>query len=300
MTTQALSTQQSESTHEPERHRSVQAKNGLRKGGLYLGLLLIILLFIFPAFWLLTSAFKHDSEVYRWPPQWIPTKPQWQNFVDVFTGVPFLRFIINSAIVTVAGTILTVGNACLSAYAVTFIPFKFREVVFVFFLGALLLPGDLHLIPNYITTANLHWLNTYQGLVIPMSAAVLGTFLLRQNMRSIPQETIDAAKLDRAGHWTLLTRIVLPMCKPMVITVMIVTMIGEWNRFIWPLITTTTNSVRVLPIGLLYLKDEEGTQNWGTIMAGTVLTALPMIIAFIFAQRQIIQGLTRTATMRGQ
>lgn len=267
---------------------------------LYIALVVIILMYIMPAYWLITSSFKPSEEVYRFPPQWFPTKLEWQNYVQAFSNVPFLRFVINSIIVTFFGTLLTLINACLSSYAVTFIEFKFREVVFIFFLGAMLLPGDLHLIPNYITTANLHWLDTYWGLIIPASASVLGTFLLRQHMRTIPRELIDAAKMDRAGHWTLMTKIVLPLSKPLIITIAVVTMIGEWNRFIWPLIITNSNEKRVLPIGLVYLQSEEGTQNWGAIMAGTVLTALPMVIAFIFAQKQIVEGLTRTTTAGGR
>lgn len=298
MTTTTLQTPQTSRNSQAQRHPAVEAKRVGTKVILYLALAVIVLLYVFPAFWLVTSAFKADSEVYRWPPQWLPSSLHWENFQKAFNDVPFTRFLINSIVVTVIGTALVLYNACMSSYALVFIKFKYAGLVFVFFLGALLLPGDLHLIPNYITVANLHWLDTYQGLIIPTSAAVLGTFLLRQNMRTIPQEIIDAAKMDRAGHWTMLTRIVLPMCRPMVVTIAIVTMIGEWNRFIWPLIITNSNDLRVLPIGLLYLKDEEGTQNWGAIMAGTLLTALPMVIAFIFAQKQIIQGLTRTTTLK--
>lgn len=267
---------------------------------LYLAMVIIILAYVGPAFWLITSSLKPSEDVYRFPPKWIPTHPEWANYKQAVTAVPFLRFLINSIIVTVAGTALVLLNACLSSYAVTFIRFKFREVFFVFMLGALLLPGDLHLIPNYITTADLHWLNSYQGLIIPTSASVLGTFLLRQQMRTIPRELIDAAKIDQAGHWTMMTRIVLPLCRPLIVTIIVITAIAEWNRFIWPLIVTTDNTMRVMPIGLLFLQSEEGTQNWGAIMAGTLLTALPMVIVFIFGQRQIVEGLTKTTTVGGR
>lgn len=298
-----MTTTSARPTTTPIQPSVVQRRSSRRvigKGALYVFLIIIILAYIAPAYWLLTSSVKAGEDVYRYPPQWIPTKLELQNYVQAVTNVPFARFVMNSIIVTVFGTALTLMNACLSSYAVTFINFRFREPVFIFMLGAMLLPGDLHLIPNYITTANLQWLNTYQGLIIPASASVLGTFLLRQHMRTIPREVIDAAKMDRAGHWTLMTRIVLPLSRPLIVTIMVITMIGEWNRFIWPLIITNDNSKRVLPIGLLFLRSEEGTQNWGAIMAGTLLTALPMIIAFIVAQRQIIEGLTRTTTLGGK
>lgn len=262
---------------------------------LYVVLLCAILVFIGPLFWLLTSAFKPEDEIYAYPIKWLPSRVEYENFIHAWQAVPFGRFILNSVIVTVAGTILNVLNASLSSYALTFVKFPFREAVFYVMLGALMIPGDVHLVPNYITVSNLGWTNTYQGLVIPTSAAVFGTFLMRQHMRTIPRELIDAAKTDRAGHLRIMFQIVLPMSKPILITTTVVTMVGEWNQFIWPLIVTSTNSMRTLPIGLMFLKSEEGTQSWGSIMAGTLMTALPMLIAFAIAQRQIISGLTSSA-----
>ena len=265
---------------------------------LYVLLIGTILIFLGPLFWLVTSAIKPENEIYRYPIQWLPSRPRLENLVDAWKAVPFARFILNSVIVTVAGTVLTVINATLSSYALTFVKFPFRDVVFFIILGALMLPGDTILVPNYITVSSFGWTNTYQGLVIPTSSAVFGTFLMRQHMRTIPMEIIEAARCDRAGNLRIMAQIVVPMSKPILITTIIVSMVNEWNSFIWPFIVTSTDSMRTLPIGLLFLKSEEGTQSWGTIMAGTLMTALPMIIAFIIAQRQIVAGLTSSARAR--
>lgn len=266
-----------------------------RRTILYVLLGCCILTFLGPLYWLVTSAIKPEAEIYAYPPKWLPTSVEYQNFVHAWRAAPFGRFFVNSLIVTCCGTAITLLNASFSAYALTFLKFPFREVVFYVMLGALMIPGDVHLVPNYITIANLGWTNTYVGIFLPTGSSVFGTFLMRQHMRTIPREVIDSAKTDRAGHLQILLRIVLPMSKPILITTLVVTLIGEWNSFIWPLIVTSTNSRRTLPIGLLFLKSQEGTQSWGAIMAGTLMTALPMIIAFIVAQRQIVAGLTSSA-----
>ncbi len=262
---------------------------------LYTLLGVVMLAFLLPLFWLISSAVKPGPEITAYPPVWLPSALHWQNFASAWTSVPFGQYLINSIIVTLAGTALTTINAALSAYALTFVRFPFKEVIFYVMLGALMIPGDVALVPNYITISNLGWLNTYQGIIIPTSAAVFGTFLMRQHMRTIPSEIIDAAKMDRAGHWHRMTRIVLPMSRPILITTVVISLVGDWNQFIWPLIVTNTDSMRTLPIGLTFLRSAEGSSDWGPIMAGTLMVALPMIIVFIVAQRQIIQGLTQGA-----
>lgn len=267
----------------------------MSRGLAYACLVVVLLAFVGPLYWLVTAALKPADEIYSFPPNWIPSAIELENFANVFTTVPFGQFFINSTIVTLAGAAITVVNASLSAYAFTFLRFPLRDAIFYVMLGALMIPGDIALIPNYITVSNLGWLNTYQGIVIPTSASVFGTFLMRQHMRTIPREIIDAAHTDGAGHLRMLMQIVLPMSKPILIATGITALVNEWNQFIWPLIVTNTDNMRTLPVGLLFLNSETGYQSWGTLMAGTLLVALPMLIAFIVAQRHIIEGLTASA-----
>ena len=268
------------------------------RAGLYVLLLVALLTFLIPLYWLASSALKPTADIYRFPPSWIPRTLHLANFATAWNAVPFGHFFVNSLIVSLAGTALTVINASLSSYALTFIRVPFSNLVFYIILGALMIPGDIALIPNYVTISNLGWLNTYQGIFLPASGSAFGTFLMRQHLRTIPLEVVEAARVAGAGHASLLLRIVLPMSKPILITTAVVSLVTEWNQFIWPLIVTNTSQMRTLPIGLLFLNTQEGYQDWGSVMAGTVMVALPMVVAFVIAQRQIVEGLTGTTPTR--
>ena len=158
-----------------------------------------------------------------------------------------------------------------------------------------MVPGHVTLLPNYLTVATLGWINTYAGLIIPGIGSAFATFLMRQHFLTLPTEVTDAAAVDGAGHLRTLWRVVLPMSRPMLITVVVITAVEEWNNFVWPLIVTNTASMRTLPVGLLILKDEEGLAAWGTIMAGTLLVLAPMLLIFLVAQRYIVGGITAGA-----
>jgi multiple sugar transport system permease protein/sn-glycerol 3-phosphate transport system permease protein len=258
---------------------------------LYSALAVAGLLFIAPLYWLFSSALKQNNEIYHFPPEWIPSSFHVENFSNAWNAAPFGDFFINSLIVTAGGAAIKLVNATLTAYAFVFLRFPFKNVLFLVMLGALMVPNNVTLIVNFITVSNLGWVNTYLGLIIPSAGSIFGMFLLRQYMMTLPRDIIDAAKVDGAGHLRVMWQIVLPMCKPMLVTVGIIAIVDMWNDFIWPLIITNTEDMRTLPIGLLYLKNTEGLDDWGAIMAGTVMVALPMLILFLFAQRHIVRGL---------
>ncbi|MCP2327708.1 multiple sugar transport system permease protein/sn-glycerol 3-phosphate transport system permease protein [Hamadaea flava] len=266
-----------------------------RKFSLYLSLTVVGVIMVGPLYWLFASSLKPSADIYSFPPAWWPTSFEWHNYVDAWKSAPFGDFYLNSIITTVAGTALEVANAVLTAYAFVFLRFPFKRVLFGILLAALMVPGHVVLLPNYLTVSELGWINTYQGIVIPGAASAFGAFLLRQHMLTLPDEIIDAARVDGAGHLRRLFSVVLPLSKPMVITVTIVSMVGKWNDFVWPLIVTNTNSMRTLPVGLLLLKNAEGYVNWGSVMAATVFVVLPVLVVFFIAQRQIVAGLTQGA-----
>lgn len=253
------------------------------------------LVFLLPLYWLFSSALKPTSEIYTYPLQLIPTSLFWENFTYAWTVAPFDKYMVNSLIVTAVGATCKIVIACLTSYAFTFLRFPGRNILFLVMLTALMVPGNVTIIVNYLTVANLGWLNTYAGLIIPGAGSVFGTFLLRQHMMTLPGEVMDAADVDGAGHIRRLWQIVLPMSIPSVVTVGLIAVVDEWNGFIWPLLVTNTDSMRTLPIGLSFLKAEDGLANWGAVMAGTVLVLLPMLILFLLAQRLIVGGLTQGA-----
>lgn len=276
-------------------NRTIRSAPPLRRIGLYVVLVVVGVIMVGPLYWLFTSALKSNGDIYTFPPTWIPTSFQWSNFTDAWTSAPFGNFYVNSIIVTVCGTSLKVVNAVLTAYAFVFLRFPFKRVLFLFVLGALMVPGHVTLLPNYLTVSDLGWINTYQGIIIPGAGSAFGAFLLRQHMLTLPDEIIDAAKIDGANHLRILLQVVLPLSRPMLVTVTIVSLVTEWNDYIWPLIVTNTDTMRTLPVGLLMLKDQEGYTNWGAVMAATVFVVLPVLVVFFLAQRQIVAGLTQGA-----
>jgi len=267
------------------------------------GILLLLavgLVFLIPLYMLLTTAFKTNAEIYTWPMKWLPSKLTSDNIAEAWEIAPFGAFIKNSLIVTVVGAALKVLLAIFAAYAFAYLPFPAKKWLFVVMLGALMVPGHVTLLVNYITIGNLGLINTYAGLILPGVASAFGTFLLRQHFMSLPSEVFEAAEVDGAGHLRKLVSFVLPMSVPAVATVALVAVIDEWNNFVWPLIITNSVNMRTLPIGLMYLKSNEGLTNWGVLMSGTLIVVLPMLLVFLFAQRYIVTGLAGAAARSGR
>lgn len=267
------------------------------------GFLLLIaagLAFLLPLYILITTAFKTNGEIYSWPMKWLPSELTWDNLVTAWELAPFDAFITNSIIVTVIGAAVKVTLAVFAAYAFAYLPFPGKNIVFLLMLGALMVPGHVTLLVNYITIGNMGLINTYAGLILPGVASAFGTFLLRQHFMSLPKEVFEAAEVDGAGHLRKLFSFALPMSIPAVATVGLIAVIDEWNSFVWPLIITNSVNMRTLPIGLMYLKANDGLTSWGVLMSGTLVVVLPMLVVFLFAQRFIVTGLTGAAAGSGR
>lgn len=262
----------------------------------YVILLLTVAVFIVPIFWMFSASLKTLQEIYTFPPRWLPAVPKWSNYVDAWHAAPFGRFYINTIITTVFGVVAEVGLGTMTAYAFVYLPFPRKDLLFLVLLAALMVPIHVTILPNYLTIAQLGWLNTYQGIILPGASSAFGTFLLRQHFLTLPREVLEAALIEGASHMQLLTRIVLPLSRSILVTVSLIAVVNKWNDFLWPLIVTNQNSMRVLPVGLAYLFEQEGTNEWGVIMAATIFVVLPILLIFIWAQRHIISGLTAGAT----
>lgn len=266
----------------------------------YLLLIAAGLAFVLPLYILVTTAFKTNGEIYTWPMKWLPSEFTWDNLVAAWELAPFDAFITNSVIVTVIGAAAKIVLAVFTAYAFAYLPFPGKNVLFLVMLGALMVPGHVTLLVNYITIGNMGLINTYAGLILPGVASAFGTFLLRQHFLSLPKEVFEAAEVDGAGHLRKLFSFALPMSIPAVATVGLIAVIDEWNNFVWPLIITNSVNMRTLPIGLMYLKANDGLTSWGVLMSGTLVVVLPMLIVFLFAQRFIVTGLTGAAAGSGR
>ncbi|MCI1255876.1 carbohydrate ABC transporter permease [Corynebacterium provencense] len=275
--------------------RSRRARSVLSRTALYILLVVTALTFSVPLYWMFSSAVKSQSDIYSWPINWIPGSPTWQGFVEAWRTAPFGRFFVNSVVTSLVGTVLEMVLAVFSAYAFAFMRIPFKGPLFVLILGSMMLPGHVTLLVNYITISQLGWLNTYQGLIVPDIGTAFAMFLLYQQMRQIPKELLDSARIDGAGHLRQLFSVILPICVPMAVTAALIVFMGKWNSYVWPLIATSTVDMRTLPIGLQFLQSQEGYTNWGAVMAGAVIVSLPMLLLFFFAQKKIIGGISAGA-----
>jgi sn-glycerol 3-phosphate transport system permease protein len=282
--------------HHPNRNRS---KFDLMSAFSYLAMAVVVILIMMPIFWMLTGSLKTNAEILTFPPKWLPSDPQWHNYSDAWNAAPFGRFYLNTIITTLAGTTLELTNACLTAYALAFLRFPFKNLIFILLLAALMVPQQVTIIPNYLTVSDVfgqNWINTYQGIVLPGASVAVGTFLLRQAFMSLPSEVIQAARVDGANHLQLLWQIVIPMAKPVLVTFGLISLVAKWNDYLWPLIVTNQDRMRTLAVGISYLYQPEAIPRWGPLMAGTFFVIAPLILIYIWAQRHIIDGITAGAT----
>lgn len=266
--------------------------NGLAYPLLTAGALLVIL----PFLWTVSSSLKTPAQLHAWPPEWIPRPVMWSNYVRAWTLLPFDRFLLNSIVLSIVIPLIQIALAATAAYAFARLQFRGRDALFLLYLGTMMIPGHVTLIPNFLIVKWLGWVNTYQALIIPplfRGSMVFGTFLLRQYFLTIPHELEDAARIDGCSRWGTFWRIILPNSKPALATMAIIAFKTEWNTFLWPLVTI--NDYRKMPIqvGLSYFKSAADTQ-WEVVLAGTTIALIPIILVFLFGQRYFLKGMVHS------
>ena len=260
----------------------------------YVPLALTTLVVFLPLMWMLLSSFKGPGEIVTTDLDVLPDSVDFSNYRDAMTLVPFGRFFVNSVIVTLAGASIKVVLAILTAYALVFIRFPFKRVIFVVILVALMVPPQVAILPNYILVTSLGGADTYWGIILPGLGTAFGTFLLRQHFLTLPGTILESAEIDGAGHWSRLWRIVVPISVPTIATVGLVTIVTEWNEYIWPLVIVSRPEMMTLPVGLTLLQNSESDPaSWGIMMAGAVLVLVPILVVFAALQRYIVAGLTQ-------
>jgi multiple sugar transport system permease protein len=269
----------------------------VRRTLLYAALIGTSLLMIGPFYWALSTSFKPSADIFASPPKWIPDPWTLENYRDVFTLLPFPRYFLNSVIVTSAIVGLNIVFDTAAAYAFAKLRFPGRDVLFFLLLITLMVPFQVNLIPLYRIMVRLHDISpllgvgTYSAMIMPSMIQVFGIFLMRQFMRSIPDEILESARVDGASEFKILWKVVIPLAAPGIATLAIFTFLGAWNDFLWPLLVTNSDETRTLPVGLALLA-RRNTVNWGQTMAGTTFLAGPMILMFLILQRRFIEGLT--------
>ncbi|WP_196594618.1 carbohydrate ABC transporter permease [Pectinatus sottacetonis] len=254
--------------------------------------IILFLIFFFPFYWLFITSFKTLGATMVFPPKLFPDTFLFQNYVDAFKAIPFLQFIENSLVVTVTILILQMLTIVPAAYGFARYNFKGRSFFFGMTMLTMMIPVQLTFLPVFIMFSNWGMINSYWSLILPFASNAFGIFMLRQTFKQVPHELIEAAKLDGASEYRILTKIFLPLARPTLITIGMLTFIDVWNDYFWPLVMTTNDAVRTLPVGIAALRQVESGIHYNILMAGNVMLILPIIIVFILAQKQIIRAFT--------
>ena len=261
----------------------------------YAGMVVAVLLFFVPLYFIVITSLKTHGDIYTDPISWWPNPFVPENYTYVLNEVRFDRYLRNSIIITSILTVVEVSLGVMCAYGFSFLRFPGRNLLFLLVIASLMVPNQITVISNYALVASWGWRNTFQGIIVPLAAVAFGTFLMRNHFLSLPKEVMEAAELDGTGFFRSLFRVVLPMSWPTLIAFTLITVVNEWNQYLWPFLMSDTDKVAPLPIGLTQLQDNEGLTNWGPVMAGTVLTTVPMLLVFLILQKQMIKGLTAGA-----
>lgn len=257
-------------------------------------LILLVVLTIVPFLYMMLSAFKPNTEIFGSPITFFPKSPTLENVQGLFANFPFVRWLLNTVIVAVLGSLFSILLSSLAGFAFAKYDFRFKNVLFMLMLATLLIPNQVLLVPQFEVIRTLHWFNTYEGLIIPRAVGAFGIFLMRQYTVSLPSELLDAARVDGATEFGIWWRIVLPLVRPGLAILGILSFTGLWNDFFWPLIITTDPSMFVVNLGISSLVGPYDYQ-YGILLTGTMLACLPVIIIFLFFQRQFIAGFTEGA-----
>ncbi len=260
------------------------------RGAAYVALVAGFIVMILPFLWMVSTSVKADNQVMEFPPVWIPSPVLWSNYAKVLVLLPFGRYLINTTVVSVTVTFLEVLTSSLAAYSFARLEFPGRDRLFLIYLGTLMVPGQVTIIPNFLVMSLFGWINSYQALIIPAAFTAFGTFLLRQFFLSIPPELEQAARIDGCGYFGIYRHIILPLSGPALATLAIFSFNAQWNSFLWPLIVTNSDDFRTLTVGLSYFQDEYSTQ-FNYMMAGSVLNIIPILIIFLLLQRYFVRGI---------
>jgi multiple sugar transport system permease protein len=267
-------------------------------------LLVLAMMWLLPAVWMAVTSLKPTENIVRVPPEWIPWPATLAHYGEVLFSssrtARIGRAFLNSVIVSVGTVVVVLITSAMAAYPLARMRFPGRDLVFVVLVGSLMIPNAVVLVPQYVLTQRLGWLSTYQGLIVPEAAVTFafGVFLLRQFFLTIPGELEDAARIDGANSWRIFSRIVLPLSQPVLAALAIFAFRSAWNDFLWPLIAVNKTEMFPLPVALSFLRGAYASESYGPIMAGATLSALPLLVVFLVANRRIVEGV-RVSGLKG-
>jgi multiple sugar transport system permease protein len=253
---------------------------------------------LFPFYWMILTSFKtqgqYNSEMV---PQFIATNPTWENYLFAFNAVPLTQYLLNTVFFAVVTTAIMLVVTVLAAFGFARLEFKGRDLAFTLFLALMMIPSELVVITNYITVTNLDMRNTFQGLILPSVASVFYIYLLKENFAQIPDELYYAAKVDGTSDLKYLWKVMIPMCKPTIVTITILKIIECWNSFVWPRLVTDDNATTIVSVGIQKIREQGfGRENIPAMMAAVVVISIPLIVLFVIFRKKIMAGVATGGT----
>lgn len=267
-------------------------RRGVGRALIYLVLIVGSLMMLVPFYWMFTSAFKTSVEINRFPPTWLPGSVNFENFQIAFEKAPFGKYFLNSIIVMVCSVTCTGVTTILGAFAFSRLKFPGREVVFSLMLSLMMIPFEMLIITNYTTVVDLKLYDTVDALILPFTSSIFYTYILRNFFKSVPDSLYYSARIDGASNWTYLWKVLVPMARPSLVTIMLLNALASWNSFMWPMYVISSRENRTLPWGLQVFTTEAGSYP-GQLMAASTVVVLPVILLFLFARKYIVRGVAR-------
>ncbi len=259
----------------------------------YILLVAFSIIMVMPFVWMLLSTFKDQSELMRFPPKFLPDEFSFKNYIEVFSSVPFLRYYLNSLLVTTVAVVLTLFTSSLAGFAFAKYKFRGRNIIFKTMLGAMMIPFPVTIIPLYIMIYNMGLVDTYIALIVTGAVSIFGVFLMRQFIVSIPNDLIDAARIDGCSEFQIFRIIVIPNIRAPLSALAIFSFMATWNAFLWPLLVVNNDEHRTIQLGVQYF-----TQRYGDLMhlqiTAAAMAVIPIIVVYLILQKQFIQGITMT------
>lgn len=261
---------------------------------LYLVLTLAVILVITPFVWMVLGSVKSSAELRQVPPTWWPESPTLDNFTQLFTRLSFGRYFFNSAFVAIIVTAANLLFCSMVGYALAMLNFRGKKVIFALIMGTLMIPGVVTFVPLFVLIANMGLVNTLPGLILPFLVGPFGVFLMRQFILGLPKDLVEAARIDGAGELAIFGRIILPLLTPALATLGILTFLGSWNNFLWPLVVAQGEETYTLPVALALVSTGQNQTEYGLLLAGATVVVMPVLLVFLFFQRHFIQGIAST------
>jgi ABC-type glycerol-3-phosphate transport system permease component len=254
----------------------------------------VAVLMILPFYWMVVTAVSPASDILAFPPKWIPSRLTTEHFATAFAKAPWLSYYRNSLVVAMVSVGCSLGFGLFAGYAFAVYRFPLQTVLFLLILSTLMVPVQVTSVALYVLLARIEWVDTFLGILAPNFASAFGVFMIRQGIKAIPVDLIEAARMDGAGEVRIVLTIITPLIKTTLATVAMILFLGSWNDFLWPVIVINSQELRTLPVGIALFKDPYGSINYGPLMAATVIATGPMLLAYAVSQKFMIRGIALT------